>query len=48
MKDLVILVADKSMEQTLKGVIARPEALGIRPVTFDITEILRVWFPTVG
>jgi len=36
MKDLIILVADKSMEYTLKGVLGRSEALGIRPVTFDI------------
>lgn len=36
MKDLIILAADKSMENTLMGVLGRPEALGIRPVTFDI------------
>lgn len=36
MKDLIILAADKSMEHALKGVLGRPEALGIRRVTFDI------------
>ena len=32
MKDLVILAADKDLEFALKGLLARPEALGIRPV----------------
>ena len=36
MKDLVILVADKDLEFALKGLLARPEALGIRPVEKDI------------
>ena len=36
MKDLIILAADKSMEHALKGVLGRPEALGIRPVAVDI------------
>jgi len=35
-KDLVCLVADKNMEQTLDGLLSRPEALGIRPPTFDL------------
>ena len=35
MKDLVILVADKSMPYALRGALARPEALGIRTMTFD-------------
>ncbi len=35
MKDLVVLVADKNMQATLRGALARPEALGIRPISFD-------------
>lgn len=36
MKDLVILAADKDLEHALKGLLARPEALGIRPGDADI------------
>ncbi|MEJ5276988.1 MAG: hypothetical protein WHU94_13845, partial [Thermogemmata sp.] len=36
MKDLVVLVADKNMEHALKGILGRPAALHIRPITFDI------------
>ena len=36
MKDLVVVVADKSMQQTLEGLLARPKALGIRQVEMDI------------
>ena len=35
-KDLVVLAADKDMEQTLRGLLARPQALDIRPVAFDV------------
>lgn len=35
MKDLVLLVADKSMQATLRGALLRPAALGIRPISFD-------------
>lgn len=35
MKDLVLLVADKNAQFALKGALERPDALGIRPVTFD-------------
>jgi hypothetical protein len=35
MKDLVVLVADKNIQATLRGALARPEALGIRPITFE-------------
>ena len=35
MKDLVVVVADKSMEQALKGLFERPEALGIRQINAD-------------
>lgn len=35
MKDLVILVADKNMQFTLKGALRRPESLEIRPIEFD-------------
>ncbi len=36
MKDLVILVADKNMEYSVKGILSRPQALSIRQITFDI------------
>lgn len=36
MKDLFILVADKNAEFALKGALARPAALGIRPIEFEI------------
>ena len=36
MKDLFILVADKNAEYALKGALARPQALGIRPIEFEI------------
>ena len=36
MKDLVLLVADKNIRATLEGLLGRPHALGIRPVTFDL------------
>lgn len=36
MKDLVLLVADKNMQATLRGVLARPQAMGIKAITFDI------------
>ena len=36
MKDLVILAADKDLEHALKGLLARPAALGIRAVEADI------------
>lgn len=35
-KDLIVLVADKDMEHALKGLLARPAALGIRSVNADI------------
>lgn len=36
-KDLVILVADADMEQTMKGLLTRPRALGIRDgITVDV------------
>jgi len=38
MKDLVLLVADKSMERTLHGGLDRPQSLGIRPITFDFRQ----------
>lgn len=36
--DLVLLAADKQMEEALRGILSRPRALNIRPVT---SEILR-------
>ena len=35
MKDLVVLAADKNIEYALKGLLSRPHALGIRPVSYD-------------
>ena len=35
-KDLIILAADKDMEHALRGLLKRPEALGIRPIEKDI------------
>ena len=35
-KNLVILAADKDIEHALKGLFTRPEALGIRPIEWDI------------
>lgn len=34
--DLLLVVPDKGIEQTFHGLLARPEALGIRPVTYDV------------
>jgi len=36
MKDLVVLVADKDMEQTLYGILSRTKSLGIREINKDI------------
>lgn len=38
MNDLILLVADKSMERTLQGGLERPQSLGIRPVTFSFRQ----------
>jgi hypothetical protein len=35
MQDLVVLVADKNMQFALQGALARPQAVGIRPVTYE-------------
>ena len=35
MKDLVVLVADKNIEYVVKGLLSRPPALGISPVSYD-------------
>ncbi len=36
MKDLIVLVADKNMEHTLRGLLQRPQALGIRAIDAEI------------
>ena len=36
MKDLLVVAADKSMQQTMWGLLSRPEALGIREVEADV------------
>lgn len=35
MQDLVVLVADKNMQFALQGALGRPQALGIRPLTYE-------------
>lgn len=35
-KDLIILVADLDMEQTLQGLLTRPSSLGIRQISYDV------------
>ena len=37
-RDLIALVADANMEATLKGLLARPEALGIRSLDFLVVR----------
>ena len=37
-KDLVILVADRNMEFTVKGLLGRTQALGIREITYDLYQ----------
>lgn len=34
--DLIALVADADMEGTVRALLSRPSALGIRPITFDV------------
>ncbi len=36
MKDLFVLVADKSMEFAVRGILSRPHSLSMRAVSFDI------------
>ena len=36
MKGLVVVVADKSMQQTLEGLLVRSQALGVRQIEMDI------------
>jgi hypothetical protein len=35
-KDLIVLVADADMEAAVRGLLSRPSALGIRPISFDV------------
>lgn len=35
-RDLILLVADSNTEYTIKGLLSRTKALGIRPVAFDV------------
>jgi hypothetical protein len=39
-KDLLVLVADADAEASLRALLARPEALGIRAVAFDVRRHL--------
>ncbi len=36
LRDLMVLVADKDAEHAVKGLLSRPESLGIRPITFNL------------
>jgi hypothetical protein len=36
LRDLVVLTAGKDDEFALRGILSRPQALGIRPIAFDI------------
>lgn len=38
MKNLILMVADKSMQFSLQGGLERPQSLGIRPITFDFRQ----------
>lgn len=38
MKDLLVLVADQDMAETLKAVLNRPKSLGIRPVQHEVAQ----------
>jgi hypothetical protein len=40
MKDLFVLTADAEMQAVFRTVLNRPEALGIRPITFDVDRHL--------
>ena len=35
-KDLIVLVADNNMEAAIRGLLQRPESLGIRPLLADV------------
>jgi hypothetical protein len=35
-KDLIALVADADMEASVRGILSRPSALGIQPISFDV------------
>jgi len=35
-RDLLIVVADRNMEAAVAGILSRPQALRIRPVSFDV------------
>lgn len=37
-KDLIVLVADKNMEYTIRAGLERPKSLGVRPITFEILQ----------
>ena len=38
MKDLIVLVADKNMEATFKGLLSRNNTLRIREITFGMVQ----------
>lgn len=35
-RDLLIVVADRNIEATVVGILSRPQALRIRPISFDV------------
>ena len=38
-KDLIVIVADKSMQAALQGILQRPQALGIRSLSFRVVSL---------
>lgn len=40
-KDLVVLVPDKDLEFTMRGILSRPQSLGIHPINVDIFLYMR-------
>jgi hypothetical protein len=35
LKDLVVLAADRSIEAAVRGLLARPKAIGTKPIDFE-------------
>ena len=38
MKDLALILADKNMDFAMRGILGRPKAIGIRPVSYEIRQ----------
>ena len=44
-KDLIVLMADKDAEFSMKGLLSNPHRLGIRDITFDLVADRRGRIP---